>query len=117
MSGTIAKLEHQWREFAHDKPGQRFENQHRRLKRGGRAVSVGMAVVGALLVASGVVLLFVPGPGLLVGEIVSTMICAGCPSSESKGNPSFLMPTAATIFSTGIPKCQAAAIAGRAFSS
>jgi len=67
MSGTIAKLEHQWREFAHDKPGQRFENQHRRLKRGGRAVSVGMAVVGALLVASGVVLLFVPGPGLLVG--------------------------------------------------
>jgi hypothetical protein len=67
MSGTIARFEHQWHEFAHDKPGQRFENQHRRLKRGGRALPVGMAVVGALLVAVGVFLLFVPGPGLLVG--------------------------------------------------
>jgi hypothetical protein len=66
MPGTIAKLEHQWHEFAHDKPGQRFENQHRRLKRGGKALLAGMTVVGALLVAGGVVLLFVPGPGLLV---------------------------------------------------
>jgi len=67
MPGTIAKLEHQWHEFAHDKPGHRFENQHHRLKRGGKALSVGMAMVGALLVAAGVFLLFVPGPGLLVG--------------------------------------------------
>jgi hypothetical protein len=67
MPGTIAKLEHQWHEFAHDKPGQRFENQHHRLKRGGRALSIAMAVVGALLVAGGIFLLFVPGPGLLVG--------------------------------------------------
>ena len=67
MPGPIARLERQWHEFAHDKPGQRFENQHRRLKRGGRALSIGIAVVGALLVAGGVFLLFVPGPGLLVG--------------------------------------------------
>lgn len=66
MPGTIAKLTHQWREFADDQPGQRFANQHRRLKRGGKALLVGVVVVGALLVAGGVVLLFVPGPGLLV---------------------------------------------------
>jgi hypothetical protein len=67
MPGAIAKLERQWHELAHDKPGQRFANQHRRLRHGGRARLVAMAVVGALLVAVGLFLLVVPGPGLLVG--------------------------------------------------
>lgn len=62
----LAKLERHWHAFADDEPGQRFENQHHRLKRSGKPFLIGLAAAGALLVASGVVLLFIPGPGLLV---------------------------------------------------
>lgn len=66
MAAALAKIAQQWRAFAHDEPGKRFENQHRRMKQGGKPLLVGLAVVGALLVAAGIFLLFVPGPGLLV---------------------------------------------------
>jgi hypothetical protein len=66
IMNALAKLESQWKAFKHDEPGQRFEHQHERMKQNGRALLVGTATLGAILVASGVVLLFIPGPGLLV---------------------------------------------------
>lgn len=63
---ALAKLESQWKAFKHDEPGHRFEHQHERMKKSGRGFFVGAAVVGAILVSGGVVLLFIPGPGLLV---------------------------------------------------
>ena len=63
---AFAKLEQQWRAFKHDSPGHRFEHQHDRMKKSGKGFLVGAAIVGGLLVAGGVVLLFIPGPGLLL---------------------------------------------------
>lgn len=63
---ALAKLESQWRAFKHDEPGHRFEHQHERMKKQGKGLLVGAAIVGGLLVAAGIVLLFIPGPGLLV---------------------------------------------------
>jgi hypothetical protein len=59
MPGSLAKIKHQWRAFAHDE-------QHRRLKQSGKPLLVALAVLGGLLVAGGVVMLFVPGPGFVV---------------------------------------------------
>ncbi len=60
-------LRREWRAFRGDSPGQRFKNQHRRMREAGsaklRALAIGLGVV---LLAGGVVLLFVPGPGLIV---------------------------------------------------
>lgn len=55
-----------WRSFRADEPGRRFTNHHNREHRSGsRAGIVVRFVIGALLIAGGVVLLFIPGPGLL----------------------------------------------------
>lgn len=61
-----AKLESQWKAFKHDEPGHRFEHQRVRMKENGRGLRVATTVIGSLLVASGLVMLFIPGPGLLV---------------------------------------------------
>jgi hypothetical protein len=55
-----------WREFVRDRPGERFMGHYRRLREGGSIKLRAIAVfVGTVLVAGGVVLLFIPGPGLL----------------------------------------------------
>ncbi|MGE0398943.1 MAG: hypothetical protein AB7T06_19695 [Kofleriaceae bacterium] len=61
-----AKLERQWKAFKHDEPGHRFEHQHERMKKRGRAFLVATTTLGALLLAGGLVMLFIPGPGILV---------------------------------------------------
>ena len=63
---AFAKLERQWKAFKHDEPGQRFEHQCERMRRSGRGLLVATVVLGAILVAGGIVMLFVPGPGILV---------------------------------------------------
>lgn len=73
---ALAKLESQWRAFKHDEPGHRFEHQHERMKKQGKGLLVGAAIVGGLLVAAGIVLLFIPGPGLLV-SIFGLALVAG----------------------------------------
>jgi hypothetical protein len=60
----IAEVKRHWREFTHDAPGKRFKHQHERLQNNGMALRIAMAVGGVLLLALGVVLCFVPGPGL-----------------------------------------------------
>jgi hypothetical protein len=57
----------QWRAFRSDSPGHRFENHYKRMREGGsRAGAILQIALGAILALAGVVLLFVPGPGLLV---------------------------------------------------
>jgi hypothetical protein len=56
----------EWRSFRDDEPGKRFSNHHKRERRSAsRAGILVRAAVGALLIAGGIVLLFIPGPGLL----------------------------------------------------
>ena len=56
----------EWRCFRDDTPGQRFSNHHRREHRSSsKAARILRVVVGAVLIAGGVVMLFIPGPGLL----------------------------------------------------
>ncbi|MBA2539786.1 MAG: hypothetical protein H0V17_09145, partial [Deltaproteobacteria bacterium] len=57
----------EWRSFRDDTPGERFSNHRQRMRRNGtRAGAVARIGLGVLLVAGGILLLFIPGPGLLV---------------------------------------------------
>lgn len=64
------RVEHQWHLFAHDKPGERFVNLHKRRqaqRKGsfswGRILFVG---AGLFLIIAGLFFMAVPGPGLPV---------------------------------------------------
>src|SRR5512138_1700897 len=64
MTSSVAA---EWRAFRDDRPGARFANHHRRMRQHGtRAGAIVRIGLGAVLVAGGIVLLFIPGPGLLV---------------------------------------------------
>jgi hypothetical protein len=80
---ALAKLESQWKAFKHDAPGRRFEHQHERMKQNGRAWIVGTASLGAILLFGGIVMLFIPGPGLLVA-IFGLALMAGVSESLAK---------------------------------
>jgi hypothetical protein len=68
---------HEWHCFRDDEPGERFRNHHKRAHRSAsKAVAVLRVVIGAVLVASGVVMLFIPGPGLL-GILFGLALIAG----------------------------------------
>jgi hypothetical protein len=73
---ALAKLESQWKAFKHDEPGQRFEHQRQRMKQEGRGLLVATTVIGSFLVAAGIVMLFIPGPGILV-SIFGLALIAG----------------------------------------
>jgi hypothetical protein len=61
------KLEQAWRELKAGKPGRRFRERHERARGGGGALRRwGLIVGGALTALAGIVLLPLPGPGLLV---------------------------------------------------
>lgn len=64
--GAVHVAKHEWRHFKHDRPGHRFRNHHRRMKQRPKRYSVVAVIVGVVLIAGGVVLLFVPGPGSIV---------------------------------------------------
>jgi hypothetical protein len=55
----------EWKSFKNDEAGERFANHHQRMEGKGMASRIARMAVGALLVAGGIVMLFVPGPGLL----------------------------------------------------
>lgn len=61
------RMRREWQAFRRDPPGHRFCNHLKRMREAGsgklRALSVGL---GVLLLAGGVVLLFIPGPGLII---------------------------------------------------
>jgi hypothetical protein len=60
----MAEAKHQWRAFKHDQPGKRFQHQHDRLQEKGRGLRVGLAIAGIILLAGGIALLVLPGPGI-----------------------------------------------------
>jgi hypothetical protein len=65
-----------WRELLRDKPGQRFRAQFRRMReRGGPRLARMIAAVG--LIATGLVLLFVPGPGSLLIVVGAALLAEG----------------------------------------
>ncbi len=62
----VAGLKRHWRSFRDDEPGHRFEHQYERMQRAGGEWIVAAVAIGSLITVGGIVLLFVPGPGLLL---------------------------------------------------
>ena len=56
----------EWKQFTADPPGHRFERRYERLRGGGAHQTAFRIVAGLALLAIGIVLLFIPGPGTLV---------------------------------------------------
>jgi uncharacterized membrane protein HdeD (DUF308 family) len=62
----VQSLKVEWQRFRADAPGERFRNHHDRAQSAPKAARVVQLVLGVLLIAVGIVLCFIPGPGLLV---------------------------------------------------
>jgi len=61
--GVLAEAKHEWKLFREDRPGERFSNHRQRMRDRPRGHSVIAVGAGAMLVVTGSVLLFIPGPG------------------------------------------------------
>ncbi|HEY5928469.1 MAG TPA: PGPGW domain-containing protein [Kofleriaceae bacterium] len=62
--GALAELKHEWHHFRVDSPGTRFENHRARMKKKSRSHHFIFLGLGIVLLIVGIVLLFMPGPGL-----------------------------------------------------
>ena len=71
-----------WRRLKGDSPGKRFQHFHEWRQQQRRSPLSRIAVIGAglALVAVGVLMLFIPGPGLLVGALGAA--CLACESRQ-----------------------------------
>jgi putative transmembrane protein PGPGW len=61
--GMLGELKKSWRVFKRAAPGERFQTLYRERKGHGTS-RIAFALVGILLIAGGIVLLFIPGPGI-----------------------------------------------------
>lgn len=97
MGAALAEVKQEWRHFRHDKPGERFRNHRERMKRKSKKHSAVAIALGVLLLAGGVVLLFMPGPGILLivfgvalvgshSEKISDMLDRAEPKAREKGH-------------------------------
>lgn len=66
MASLRSEIRYEWTQLKHDEPGRRFRNHRERMMHGSRVLAMARAILGVLLLVAGVVLLFMPGPGLLV---------------------------------------------------
>jgi len=66
MASAIAGIRDEWRQFRHDRPGARFRNHHERMRHHSRALVAARTAAGVVLLVVGLVLLFMPGPGVVV---------------------------------------------------
>jgi len=64
MANALAVWKREWQQFRHDEPGERFRNHRTRMKKRSRWHMAVAVVLGIVLLAAGVVLLFIPGPGI-----------------------------------------------------
>jgi hypothetical protein len=62
----LNELKSSWRVFEKARPGERFQKFYEERKKSGGASRTVFTVIGVLLLVGGVVLLFIPGPGLLL---------------------------------------------------
>lgn len=58
-------LSRAWHQFKGGAPGRRFVDEHDRVVEQSRMTRVGVIFLGSVLIGAGVVMLFIPGPGLL----------------------------------------------------
>lgn len=65
MRHPVRALKTEWQSFKHDPPGERFARERDRMRARGTAVTVAFAGLGVVVFLAGIVMLFVPGPGLL----------------------------------------------------
>lgn len=65
MSAVATEVKDEYRQVKDDEPGHRFEHHRERMKRKPTWFAAVRLVLGLVLVGGGVVLLFIPGPGLL----------------------------------------------------
>jgi len=72
---VLESLKQEWRDFRDAAPGERFAAYHQRVKRASTGSRVARIGLGVLLMAAGVVMLFVPGPGILF--MVFGLACFG----------------------------------------
>ena len=69
------KMKHAYREFADEKPGQRFIKAHQRWKGGSPAVTIIVVAVGVVLIVVGFLLGLIPGvPGIVLGLLGIALI-------------------------------------------
>jgi hypothetical protein len=61
--GALAEVKREWEHFRDDRPGERFGNHRARMQKKPRSHNAAAIGLGVLLLAGGVVLLFMPGPG------------------------------------------------------
>lgn len=61
----MQRLKQDWQEFKTSPPGKRFQNLHRRRNERGGQQQPWFAIVGVALMIVGVLLLLLPGPGVI----------------------------------------------------
>jgi hypothetical protein len=62
----LTELKKSWLAFKKGAPGERFEGFYRARRQTHPRSRIVFAIVGGLLLAGGVILLFIPGPGILL---------------------------------------------------
>jgi len=82
MSAMVERIRREWRVFAAEPPGERFERHHERKVAEERTLlgRFTWLAAGVFFVVAGIVMLFTPGPGLLAIGFGVT-----CFAQESRG--------------------------------
>lgn len=63
MGHAVAEMKKEWKQFKHDHPGERFQHHRERMSKKPRAHAIASLAIGIVLLAAGLVLCFIPGPG------------------------------------------------------
>jgi uncharacterized membrane protein HdeD (DUF308 family) len=70
-------LSHAWHQFKHGAPGRRFVDEHDRVADRSHMARVAIIFLGSVLIGAGVVMLFIPGPGILAILFGLALIASG----------------------------------------
>lgn len=72
----MSALADEWHQFRADTPGERFSHHYDRARQSSKAARIARLAIGVLLIAIGIALLFLPGPGLLVALFGAALLSA-----------------------------------------
>ena len=85
MSVTfVQSLKNNWRELADGTPGKRFQKRYEKKQREGNSGRTLKLIAAVLLIAAGVVLLVIPGPGSVL-IVLGAALLAESSSSVARG--------------------------------